>query len=137
MLRGTHGILHGDGGGFTTHRAGPSDILNGENGDHRLSPETPYSILTDSINQVCTEPGTVAITASSWKGAWLDGLEEIRVHARTVWEDIFWNGDVSGFEKFLLTCELPFIAARKVHRSNCFFFVHRPNFLPFSPLILF
>jgi sodium/potassium/calcium exchanger 6 len=134
MLRGTHGILHGDGGGFTTHRAGPSDILNGENGDHRLSPDTPYSILTDSINQVCTEPGTVAITASSWKGAWHDGLEEIRVHARTVWEDIFWNGDVSGFEKFLLTCELPFIAARKVHRSSCCCFFVTDRTLLLSPL---
>lgn len=114
MLHGSHGILHGDGGGFTSHRTDPSATgTGGENGDHH-GPETPYSMLTDSINQVCTEPGTVAIIASSWKAAWNDGKEEIRVHAKTVWEDIYWNGDVSNFEKFLLSCELPFIALRKV-----------------------
>lgn len=82
-----------------------------------MGSNSPYSAMVDNIDAlegVCAEEGSLGFGAHSWRGAWHDGREELRVHREEVWEDIMHNEDNGMVDKFLLICELPFIIMRKL-----------------------
>ena len=113
VLHGQHGILHGDG------------VAPGSANDVSVTPAAPatpdndgagaYTLVNDDmIDQICVDGTSQGFSASNWSGAWHDGKQDVMRHAREVWEDIAWNGDVKPLEKFLLICEFPFTVLRKV-----------------------
>lgn len=95
MLHGSHGILHGE-----SHVGVHQDMS--------------YSMLENMVDRACVEPGNLAPSASNWSGALYDGRQEVSQHAKQVWEDIIWNGDIDIITKVILILELPFTVLRKV-----------------------
>jgi len=130
VLHGKDGVLNrhrGLGGGIGgIHRAGNDEMeedaaavggnyiggpLAGGDVGGILS-DHPYSSMVDGV---CSEIGTGSFSASNWRGAFHDCREELRVHIKETWEGIFDDDDAnSSLDKFLLTCELPFTAMRKL-----------------------
>jgi len=113
MLHGAHGIL----GHPHRHRAG-AGAAGGE------APEAAgggYSMLEDASPTAENNGESMAdglmrmsMTSTGWRNLFDDARLELLSHASSVWEDIVWNGDVHPVEKFLLLCELPITALRKV-----------------------
>uniref|UniRef100_A0A7S4R3X5 Sodium/calcium exchanger membrane region domain-containing protein n=1 Tax=Ditylum brightwellii TaxID=49249 RepID=A0A7S4R3X5_9STRA len=111
VLHGTHGILNKHNGGGNSESIGTPD--------RPLSPnieliDSPYHAMTDDpIDGFCTETGYGSFSAHNWKGAWHDGTQELKVHFRETWKDIFVNEENGILDKFFLACELPFTLFRK------------------------
>ena len=83
---------------------------SGGGDDHHI--DSPYRMMDGGMDEICAD-GTGGFGAHSWTGAWHDGKEELRVHWREVYDDIFHNEENSWLDKFLLTAELPFTIMRK------------------------
>ena len=101
MLHGDHGVLAHAHGAHHMSANGSSQATDG------------YSVLEDAIDRVCIGSDMTG-RAKSWNEAYLEGKAELKEHAESVWEDIVWNGDVHVVDKFLLLCELPVTAIRKI-----------------------
>jgi hypothetical protein len=112
VLHGQHGILHGDG---TAEASGP-DVVVTEPTSPARDGAGSYTLVHDELmDRVCVDVSSpTSFAASSWKGAMIDGKQDIVRHFSEVWEDIAWNGDLHAVEKFLLLCEFPFTVLRKV-----------------------
>mmetsp|Transcript_10972 Transcript_10972/g.25474 ORF Transcript_10972/g.25474 Transcript_10972/m.25474 type:complete len:173 (+) Transcript_10972:859-1377(+) len=58
------------------------------------------------------------IFSCHWKGAWHDGVEQVRVELKTAWTDIFEEDDegepVMWWDRVLMVCEYPFVVMRKM-----------------------
>jgi sodium/potassium/calcium exchanger 6 len=73
-----------------------------------------YSVLEDAVDHTCMHPGSHGMPADSWAEAIQDGQDELLEHAASVWDEIVADDDLRMLTKFLLLCELPFIALRKL-----------------------
>mmetsp|Transcript_14483 Transcript_14483/g.29268 ORF Transcript_14483/g.29268 Transcript_14483/m.29268 type:complete len:654 (-) Transcript_14483:396-2357(-) len=113
--------LHGKDGLLNRHASAQSVVgtaaetnlqmsTSGGGDEHHI--DSPYRIMDGGMDEICTD-GTGGFGAHSWMGAWHDGKEELRVHWREMYEDIFHNEDNSWLDKFLLAAELPFTIMRK------------------------
>jgi len=109
--------LHGHGGILDHHRhhhlhheaaAAPASIAQ--------DPSNAYTPLEDEggLDHTCVQLGSTGIPADSWMEALEDGRDELKRHAEGVWDDIVNDADVHVVSKFLLICELPFTAFRKL-----------------------
>ena len=121
--------LHGRDGLLSRHSEGPAAAMT--DGEHHLQmaamaggtdggdpaptyADSPYRIM-EGVGGVGSDDGTSeSFGAHSWTGAWYDGREELRVHWREVYDDIFTNEDNGILDKFLLAVELPFTLLRKL-----------------------
>lgn len=113
--------LHGKDGLLNRHGSAQSVVgtaaetrlqmsASGGGDDHHI--DSPYRMMDGGMDEICAD-GTGGFGAHSWTGAWHDGKEELRVHWREVYDDIFHNEENSWLDKFLLTAELPFTIMRK------------------------
>uniref|UniRef100_A0A7S4N156 Sodium/calcium exchanger membrane region domain-containing protein n=1 Tax=Odontella aurita TaxID=265563 RepID=A0A7S4N156_9STRA len=118
-------VLHGRDGLLNRHQhhhanegdVGADAYSGGPLGTDNQLCNSPYSAMVDQIeglDEICAEDGSLGFGAHNWRGAWYDGLEELRVHRREVWDDIMHNEENSKLDKFLLICELPFTIMRKL-----------------------
>jgi len=123
-LHGTHGLLARHGG---SREESQSQMLDGENGSdnnnnrpgqHWLEygPATSYRALMEGVDQMCTNSDAVmgGATSMSWRQAISTGWVELKDHFHDYYNDIWENDENSKVDKFLLTCELPFTALRKL-----------------------
>jgi len=121
VLHGRDGVLNRH-GGHNRHNADGDDLSVEGGGVYSGDPmgsSSPYSAMVDQtiegLEGMCAEDGTLGFGAHSWRGAFYDGREELRVHARETWrDDIMDNEENSKLDKFLLICELPFTVLRKL-----------------------
>jgi sodium/potassium/calcium exchanger 6 len=60
------------------------------------------------------QPGSMGFPASNWKVAWIDGVQELTVDMRNLWNEIFEDEENMPWDKLLLIFEYPFMVIRKL-----------------------
>jgi len=127
LLHGSHGILNrqyisavnNDTNDNNNHN--PND--NMESGTNFSSSSQYHAMPSDAddenlrlhpLESLCTTPGIHGLSASNWHGAYHDNKQELYDHSYHTYADIYLNEENSILDKVLLTCELPFIIARKL-----------------------
>jgi len=112
----------------------PSSELGVEDGvrvgDIRPPSSYPYNFMLDdgdnyrmsgTDNAFCTADDFLGrgFTAANWRGALVDGGNELRDHFSDVWTNIFYNDDHNLLDKLLLFFEFPMTVLRKVRNRCC------------------
>lgn len=111
-------VLHGADGILTRHHGHRHGV---EEEDGMDSFQSPYRVMEDMdlVDRLCVQEGSIGFPNVNWHGAFQDGKQELIVHFRQCWMDIFDDEDNSALDKLLLVCEFPFTVFRKV-RSRLF-----------------
>mmetsp|Transcript_1163 Transcript_1163/g.2414 ORF Transcript_1163/g.2414 Transcript_1163/m.2414 type:complete len:829 (-) Transcript_1163:186-2672(-) len=109
-------VLHGADGILTRHHGHHHGV---EEEDGMDAFQSPYRVMEDMdlVDRLCVQEGSIGIPNVNWHGAFQDGKQELIVHFRQCWMDIFDDEDNSALDKLLLVCEFPFTVFRKLSIS--------------------
>lgn len=99
--------LHGQGGLLSGGTGSPQSVMVNPDDDHT------YALLENHTTTLCVGAGADGV-AASWREAWRVGRAELYAHAERTYDDIAYDGDLNGIQKFLLFLELPFTAVRQL-----------------------
>eukprot|EP00979_Chaetoceros_neogracilis_P005072 scaffold869_cov260-Chaetoceros_neogracile.AAC.3 len=113
-LHGAHGIL--------TKRTEEEEESSEDERREVMEPNTSYRALMEGVDNICTIEGSLSSgMGTSWGTAIVTAKQELVTHFRDHNRNIWDNNDNTIFDKFFMTCELPFTIMRKsaCSSSNC------------------
>jgi sodium/potassium/calcium exchanger 6 len=106
-LHGAHGIL--------TKRTEEEEESSEDERREVMEPNTSYRALMEGVDNICTIEGSLSSgMGTSWGTAIVTAKQELVTHFRDHNRNIWDNNDNTIFDKFFMTCELPFTIMRKV-----------------------
>ena len=110
-----HVKLHGATGILTKQSSVEEEQPENINNREEFDPTTSYRVLMEGVDNMCTiEDSMSSGMGTSWSKALGNAKDELYEHFHGYQKDIWDNEENTSFDKFFLTCELPFTVARKV-----------------------
>lgn len=108
-------VLHGPDGILTRHHHHQHTSTDGEYNEEDEF-HSPYRVMEDMdlVDRLCVQEGSLGFPNINWSGAFQDGKQELMVHFRESWMNIFDDEENGLLDKFLLICEFPLTVCRKV-----------------------
>jgi len=105
-LHGAHGIL-----AKRTEEEEEQEARRQED----MAPSTSYRVLMEGVDNMCTIEGSLSSgMGTSWGSAFVNAKQELITHFQDHNRDIWENDENTIFDKFFMTCELPFTIMRKL-----------------------